>query len=68
MMRREQPGQPPTNVIAVPSVKDAVTAVKAAGGKEVMPIMAVPGVGWTAYFRDTEGTTFGVMQFDANAK
>src|SRR5262245_55173413 len=68
LMRREQPGQPPTNVIAVESVKDIVAAVKAAGGREVMPIQAVPGVGWTAYFTDTEGTMFGVMQFDAAAK
>jgi predicted enzyme related to lactoylglutathione lyase len=29
--------------------------------------MAVPGVGWTAYFTDTEGTPFGIIQFDPAA-
>jgi uncharacterized protein len=33
-----------------------------------VPEMAVPGVGWTAYFTDTEGTLFGVMQFDPAAR
>ena len=38
-----------------------------AGGTVVAPKMAVPGVGWTAYFADPEGNAFGVMQFDADA-
>jgi predicted enzyme related to lactoylglutathione lyase len=67
LMRRQQPGQPATNVIAVPSIKDACAAVKAAGGTEAVPAMAVPGVGWTAYFIDTEGTMFGIIQFDPAA-
>ena len=28
----------------------------------------VPGVGWSAYFMDTEQNVFGVMQFDSSAK
>ena len=55
LSRREYPGQPPTNVIAVPSVDDSTRAILAAGGTEVVPKMAVPGVGWSAYFTDTEG-------------
>jgi predicted enzyme related to lactoylglutathione lyase len=68
LARREHPGQTPTNVIAVPSVDEASRTIKAAGGVEVVPTMAVPGVGWTAYFTDTEGSTFGVIQFDPDAK
>jgi predicted enzyme related to lactoylglutathione lyase len=30
--------------------------------------MGVPGVGWLAYFKDTEGNIFGIMQNDPNAK
>jgi len=30
--------------------------------------MAVPGVGWMAYCKDTEGKTFGLMQSDPNAQ
>ena len=67
LARREQPGQPPTNVIAVPSADDATRAIVAAGGKEVVPKMAVPGVGWTAYFADTEQNVFGIIQFDPAA-
>jgi predicted enzyme related to lactoylglutathione lyase len=29
--------------------------------------MAVAGVGWLAYCRDTEGCVFGVLQADASA-
>jgi uncharacterized protein len=68
LARRQQPGQPATNVIAVTSVDDIVKAVTAAGGAVAVPKMAVPGVGWTAYFTDTEGTLFGVMQFDPAAR
>jgi predicted enzyme related to lactoylglutathione lyase len=68
LMRREHPGQTPANVISVPSVDDASRAIKAAGGGEVAPKMAVPGIGWAAYFTDTEGSTFGVIQFDPDAR
>jgi predicted enzyme related to lactoylglutathione lyase len=30
--------------------------------------MAVPGVGWLAYFNDPEGNVHGAMQYDSNAK
>jgi len=68
LMAREAPGQPATNVVAVPSVDESAKAIAAAGGTQTAPKMAVPGIGWTAYFTDTEGTPFGVMQFDPNAK
>lgn len=68
LSRREFPGQTPTNVIAVPSVDESTKTVLAAGGIEVAPKMAVQGVGWAAYFKDTEGNPFGIIQFDAGAK
>lgn len=52
----------PVNTIDVPSV-DAFTAkIEAAGGAVVMPKTEVPGVGYLAYCRDTEGIVFGIMQ------
>ena len=33
-----------------------------------LPKMPIPGVGWLAYMKDTEGNVFGMMQADANAK
>ncbi len=37
------------------------------GGAVVLPKMAVPGVGWLAYFSDTEGNVFGMMEADESA-
>jgi uncharacterized protein len=64
---RQRPGQTPTNVIDVPSIDASATAVVGAGGRETVPKMAVPGVGWLAYFVDTEGNPFGLIQFDPAA-
>jgi predicted enzyme related to lactoylglutathione lyase len=30
--------------------------------------MPIPGLGWLAYYKDTEGNIFGMMQPDPNAK
>lgn len=38
------------------------------GGENVVAKMAVPGVGWLAYFKDTEKNIFGIMQSDPEAK
>jgi predicted enzyme related to lactoylglutathione lyase len=38
-----------------------------AGGSLAHPKNAVPGVGWLAYAKDTEGNIFGMMQEDAAA-
>ncbi len=57
-----------TNTISVPSFDDAVKKITVAGGKILTPKMAVPGVGYMAYCKDTEGNAFGIMQLDASAK
>lgn len=31
------------------------------------PKMPIPGMGWLAYLKDTEGNTFGIMQADPSA-
>jgi len=67
LMRREGP-QPCVNTVDVPSVDEFVAKVTKNGGKVVVPKMAVPGVGHFAYCQDTEGTTFGIMQFDESAR
>jgi uncharacterized protein len=33
-----------------------------AGGEQVRPRDTIPGVGTTAYFKDTEGNLFGALQ------
>ncbi len=56
------------NTISVPSFEEAVEKIKAAGGEVLGPKMAVAGVGYMTYCRDTEGNTFGIMQTDPKAK
>jgi predicted enzyme related to lactoylglutathione lyase len=57
-----------TNTIEVDSVDAAAAAVEGAGGKQISPKNAIPGVGYFAYCEDTEGNVFGVMQNDTGAK
>jgi hypothetical protein len=50
------------------SVDQSVAKVLSNGGQNVVPKMAVPGVGWLAYCKDTEGNIFGIIQNDPSAK
>ena len=62
-------GTPATvNTIDVPSVDEYIKKVESSGGTIVRPKMAVPGVGWMAYFTDPDGNMFGMMQEDPKAK
>jgi predicted enzyme related to lactoylglutathione lyase len=65
---RQAPGQGTVNVLGVQSVDETIRAVEAAGGRTVVPRTAVPGIGWVAYFLDTENNTFGVMEADPGAQ
>jgi predicted enzyme related to lactoylglutathione lyase len=53
--------------IDVPSVDEYTTKIAEAGGKLAVPKMAIPGVGWLAFFHDSEGNIVGIMQADAKA-
>jgi predicted enzyme related to lactoylglutathione lyase len=49
------------------SVDEQVAKVLANGGSIALPKMPIPGVGWLAYCKDTEGNIFGLMQADPKA-
>jgi predicted enzyme related to lactoylglutathione lyase len=68
LMPRRDPAQPCVNTIGVADLDEVTKAAESAGGKCVVPKMPIPGVGWLAYFKDTEGHIFGMMQADAAAK
>lgn len=53
--------------IDVPSVDDYLAKVMAAGGTLALPKMPIPGVGWLAYVKDTEGNIVGIMHNDPTA-
>jgi predicted enzyme related to lactoylglutathione lyase len=54
--------------VQVPAIDEYIGKIIAAGGPIVVPKMPIPGIGWLAYFKDTEGNIVGVMQPDAAAK
>ena len=54
--------------VYVPNVDASVSTALANGGTLAVPKMAIPGVGWLAYCKDTEGNIFGMMQEDEAAK
>ncbi len=54
--------------VDVDSVDRYVEKITGSGGSIVDPKMPIPGIGWLAYCKDTEGNTFGIMQSDELAK
>ena len=66
MMPRPSPEAINTVVLDVPSVDDYVEKITGGGGSILVPKFAVPGVGYAAYFKDTEGNPFGIFE-DNNA-
>ena len=54
--------------IGVESIDSFISAVETNGAKVAVPKMPIPGVGWLAYYKDTEGNIFGMMQEDSSAK
>jgi uncharacterized protein len=68
LMPRRHPDQPCVNTINVADLDASLQLAEKAGGQCVVPKMAVPGVGWLAYCKDTEGYIFGMIQNDPAAK
>jgi hypothetical protein len=59
---------PVINTIDVPNFEDFKAKIIKAGGKAVTEKTTIPGIGYFAYFLDTEGNPFGIMQSDPKAK
>lgn len=62
LKHRVDPGQMTINTIDVPSIDDFTRKIVEAGGGIVMPKTEIPGVGYHAYCRDTEGNIFGIIE------
>ena len=56
------------NTIDVDDIDEIIKKIESNGGEIVRPKHAVPGVGWLAYFKDSEGVISGIMQNDPRAK
>jgi len=68
LLQRREPNQPCVNTVGVENLDKTMASVLSSGGTIAVPKMAIPGVGWLAYCKDTEGHIFGMMQPDASAK
>jgi len=67
ILRAGDPFRGTVNTASVDDLDAALERVERAGGAVERGRMAVPGVGFMAYCRDTEGNLFGLMQLDENA-
>jgi uncharacterized protein len=68
LMKKKHPQQPVVCTIEVEDINTYIKRIEHSGGVIVVDKQAVPGVGWLAYFKDTEGNIFGVWQANAEAK
>ena len=53
--------------VDTPALDACVKKAQDCGGTVALPKMPIPGVGWLAYCKDTEGNIFGMMQADPRA-
>ena len=53
--------------ISVNDLDASLAKVLSVGGSLALPKMPIPGYGWLAYAKDTEGNLFGMMQRDPTA-
>lgn len=68
IMKKRDPKQPVVNSIGVDNLDESAKKIEATGGKIVVPKMAIPTVGWLAYFTDPDGNIHGLYQNDPTAK
>jgi predicted enzyme related to lactoylglutathione lyase len=74
LMKRQHPISGNDGVIAYVCTVDVdnldrfTAKAQQLGAPVALPKMPIPGIGWLAYMKDTEGNVFGMMQADANAK
>ena len=53
--------------IEVAALDDQLAKAVSLGGAIALPKQPIPGIGWLAYAKDTEGNVFGLMQNDPAA-
>jgi uncharacterized protein len=52
----------------VDSIEVCLEKIKESGGEIIVPKRPIPGVGYQAHFRDTEGNVIGIMESDPTAR
>ncbi len=67
LARRTEINASTVNTIGVTSVDEYAKKIESNDGSIIRPKMAIPGVGWMAYFKDPEGNVWGMMESDESA-
>jgi uncharacterized protein len=62
MMAREGQITSPVITVDVPDINATLRSVEELGGSVVMPKNEIPGMGYTAYFKDPEGNVLGLWE------
>ncbi len=62
ILKRSTPGLMVLNTISVPSIDEYAKKIEESGGKMLTPKVPMAGVGYFAYFRDTEGNVLGLRE------
>lgn len=62
MMKRQAPIEHPVITIVVENIDVSLKAIKKLGGKMAQKKMPVPGMGFSAYFVDSEGNLMGLFE------
>ena len=65
---RERPHESTTNTVEVSSLEEYMAKVAEKGGEVISEKMTIPGYGYFAYCKDTEGNVFGIIESDESAR
>lgn len=57
----------PVLIAAVDDIERTLELAERAGGSVLQGKLSIPGMGWSAYLRDSEGNTVGLFQHDPSA-
>jgi uncharacterized protein len=67
LVGREELHQSPVLIAGVADIDEILGRVRNRGGEVVQGKLPIPGMGWSAYIRDSEGNTVGLFQPDSAA-
>ena len=68
LQKRENKDDHIFNYVGVESVDATIKKIKQSGGKILKDKSPIPGVGYYAFFKDTEGNRLGIMEDDEDVK
>ncbi|KKL04523.1 hypothetical protein LCGC14_2615220 [marine sediment metagenome] len=68
LQKRENTSDEIFNYIGVPSVDEFCKKIEKNGGEILIQKSPIPGIGYYAFFKDTEGNRLGIFEADESAK